>query len=277
MHGFLTHLRISLILNCRNLQALIFGYVVPVFFLIALGSVFGGPNGLTAASMGQVLAISTLGGACFGMPITMVGERERGVWRRYRLTPLGTGWFILSTMLARFAIVASAAVLQYALAMAAYKLPLPAHPLDLAMSFTLVSFAFIGIGLIIATVATSIGAVQALGQTLFLPMIIIGGVGIPVWNLPAWIQPVSLYLPGRYAVNALANSIAPAGAFKAPYCLAALVVIGAAATVVGWKLFRWEPGQRLARSAPLWILLAVGTWLVIGAVAHANPAFVPAH
>ena len=38
--------------------------------------------------MGELLTVTALGGACFGLPTTMVSERERGVWRRYRLAPV---------------------------------------------------------------------------------------------------------------------------------------------------------------------------------------------
>jgi ABC-2 type transport system permease protein len=277
MRGFWNHVGTTLLLNVRNKQALIFGYVVPVFFLIAFGSVFGGSGGqLSNPSLAQLLTISTLGGACFGMPIAMVSERERGVWRRYRLTPMGSGWFVLGTMLARYVVVLSSALLQIGLALAFYKLALPKHPLDLVLAFTCSASAFIGIGLIIASLANSIGAVQALGQSLFLPVIMIGGVGVPVRNLPEWARQVSLFLPGRYSVDAIANSLsAEEGVAKALFNLAALLVIGAAATMVGWRLFRWESGQRLDRSAPAWVALAVGTWIGIGLVAvlcHLAPA-----
>ena len=44
-----------------------------------------------ARHMGELLTVTILGGACFGLPTTMVSERERGVWRRYRLAPVATG------------------------------------------------------------------------------------------------------------------------------------------------------------------------------------------
>ncbi len=270
MRGFWNLVGINLLLNARNKQALIFGYVVPVFFLFAFGSVFAGKvSGISAPTMAQLITISTLGGACFGMPIAMVNERERGVWRRYRLTPMSSGWFVLGTMLARMLLVASSALLQLGLAMWVYHMALPQHPLDLVVAFTCTAFAFIGIGLIIASLANSMGSVQALGQSLFLPMIMIGGVGVPARMLPGWAQEVSLFLPGRYAVDAIANSFsAEEGVAKALFNLVSLAVIGVASTMVGWKLFRWEASQRLERSAPLWIALALSTWVAIGIAVH---------
>ena len=56
----------------------------------------------------------------------------------------------------------------------------PAHPLELFVAFTFVTFAFVGMGLVIATLADNVPAVQALGQCIFLPMLIIGGVAVPL-------------------------------------------------------------------------------------------------
>src|SRR5580658_1382906 len=130
MRGFWNHFLVTLLLNCRNIQALIFGYGVPVFFLIAFASVFGHDSKSMGEMMGKLMTISALGGACFGLPIAMVAERDRGVWRRYRLTPMGSGWFIVSTMLARYVLVLSSAGLQFVLALVIYNLQFPPHPLE---------------------------------------------------------------------------------------------------------------------------------------------------
>src|SRR6185312_2186635 len=72
MNGFLQHLRLTLKLNFRNPQAVVFGYVVPVFFLFAIAAFYvkgKNPGPEMARYMGQLLTITILGGACFGMPI----------------------------------------------------------------------------------------------------------------------------------------------------------------------------------------------------------------
>ncbi len=268
MRGFLHHFRTTLVLNCRNRQALIFGYAVPIFFLIAFAAIFGGKPSQVGPKLGELLTINAMGGACFGMAITMVGERERGVWRRYRLTPLSSGAFVLSTVLARYLIILSSMLLQFTAAKLIYGVSLPLHPFDLFVAVSLTAIAFIGIGLVIASVASSVGAVQALSQSLFLPMIMIGGVGVPIESLkPLWMQDVSLFLPGRYAVEAIQRSCtSAAGIDLLSFRLLALLVIGAVAVLAGWKLFRWEPGERLRPSAWAWLAFVIAAWLCLGAV-----------
>ena len=132
----------------------------------------------------------------------MVSERERGVWRRYRLTPVSTATLVAGTIVARYVLLVAAAVLQLLLAMG-LGMPMPRHPIDLFVAFTCVAFAFIGLGLVIAMMADNVPAVQALGQCIFLPMLIIGGVAVPLASLPDWAQRLSAFFPGRYAVEAL--------------------------------------------------------------------------
>jgi ABC-2 type transport system permease protein len=276
MRGFLNHWWMSLRLNFRNPQAVVFGYVVPVFFLFAYGSVFARASRKEplAAYMGQLLTISVLGGACFGMPIGLVAERERGVWRRYRLTPMPTGAFVGSVLLSRFVIVASAAILQIALAHWIYDTPWPRDWGRLTLGFTLVAWAFLGIGLVISMIANSTHAVQALGQSLFLPMIMVGGVGVPLHMLPKWAHHLASFLPGRYAVQSLHPAFVdlPKGATARYYTSfndLALLLIGLTAVIAATALFRWENSQRLGVGRFwLWIGVALASWFGAGVIAE---------
>src|SRR3954471_8461335 len=139
MNGFWHHLRLTLKLNFRNPQAVVMGYLVPIFFLFAIAAFYvKGKNSGSEMSryMGQLLTITVLGGACFGMPVAVVSERERGVWRRYRLTPMPTIAFVLSVLLARYVLVLSSGLIQVALAMGVYKMPPPRDPWGLLGAFT---------------------------------------------------------------------------------------------------------------------------------------------
>jgi len=275
MKGFLNHLLMTLKLNFRNPQAMVFGYLVPVFFLFAFGSYFfhGGSSPLST-ELGQLVTISVLGGACFGMTVTFVSESERGVWRRYRLTPLPTPAFVASIMIARYCIVLTSAALQVGLAMWVYGTRFPKFPGQMLISFTFVCFAFLGIGLVIAMIANSAGAVQALGQALFMPMIVIGGVGIPLSTFRAakWVKHLAAFLPGIYAVKAMDSTIPPKAegllAGHGLFHLFALTLIGLAGCVAASQLFRWENEQKNAPSAKWWVLVALATWAVVGLLAE---------
>ena len=98
LRGCIRHFLLTIHLNFRNPQAIVYGYLVPVIFLFAFGGVFRAEDPPLLAQMGQIVTITILGGACFGLPTALVAEREQGIWRRYRLLPVPTAWLILSAM-----------------------------------------------------------------------------------------------------------------------------------------------------------------------------------
>jgi ABC-2 type transport system permease protein len=131
-----------------------------------------------------------------------------------------------------------------------------------------VAYAFLGLGLLIAALADNVPAVQALGQCLFLPMIMIGGVGVPLAILPVWAQRLSGFMPGRYAVDVLQRGFTePTGLTGAGFSLLALVVIGTAAGLGGLKFFRWDAGRPKPRAALGWAVAALLAWAAVGLAA----------
>jgi len=268
VNGLLAHLGMSLRLHFRNKMALLYGYLFPLIFLAAFWVLYRYENVPLLRHMGELLTVSVLGGACFGLPTTLVSERERGVWRRYRLTPMPTWAVVTSTAVARYVTVLSAGALQLAVALAV-GMTWPAHLFDLWVAFTLVAFAFIGLGLVIATLADTVPAVQALGQCIFLPMLIIGGVAVRLESLPVWAQHVSAFFPGRYAVEALQACVTGAGFSATRFCLLALGVIGVAGCVAGGRLFRWDAQQRFAtRAGKVWLIPVLAAWVAVGVFAE---------
>ena len=266
--GYLRHFILCLRLNIKSPQALIYGYLVPVLFLLAFGSVFRTDTPALLHEMGQLLTITVLGGACFGLPTALVSERERGVWRRYRLLPVPVSGLLLSTLAARLLIIASAGLLQCLLARAVFGTPFPEHPWAMLLAAVVVTASFLGLGLLVAALANDVPAVQALGQCLFLPMILIGGVGVPLSVLPDFAQKIAGFMPGRYAVDVLQKAYEASGAFAGTgFSYAALILIGAAAALAGSVLFRWEPGPRRGLSLRLWLSLAFSSWLAVGLAA----------
>ena len=268
MRGLIPHLLMTLRLNQRNPQALIFGYVVPILFLIAFGSVFGTTATEMQQVLGKVLTIAALGGACFGLPITLVAERERGVWRRYRLSPMGGGKLILSTILARLIILLTSGALVVAAAMVIYGMPWLVHPFATVIAYTATCLAFIGVGLLIAMTANSVGAVQAMGQCLFMPMLIIGGVAVPLRLLPDWAQVASRFMPGRYAVSAIDHTVLPQLFLSdAWFSLVVLMVSSLCGTMAALVAFRWDHEAYSPTANLRAIALMLGAWGVLGMIA----------
>jgi ABC-2 type transport system permease protein len=271
MNALLQHMLLSLRLNFRSPQAVVYGYLFPIAFLFAFWGIYSKEVPPLRGELAQLLTVTILSGACFGLPTTLVSERERGVWRRYRLLPRGTDGIILSAMVGRVFIIASAVIIQLLLARYVCGAEFPAHPFRLAVYSLFVCFAFLGIGLMIAMLAGDVPAVQALGQMIFLPMLMIGGIGVKLSVLPNWARHVAGFLPGLYSVDALEHAIFAdprPSAVPTGFCLTALFVIGVVGCAAGRMMFRWDAGQSLPAKARAAVLLAMGSCVGIGLIAQ---------
>jgi len=110
--------------------------------------------------------------------------------------------------------------------------------------------------------------VQALGQCLFLPMLVIGGVAVPIASLPDWAQRLASFFPGRYAVEAMQAATTGNDLSALPLPLAVLAVTGFAAVLAAMKLFRWEHGRSFATlRGKGWLALILAVWVVTGLLA----------
>ncbi len=267
---FQSQVLLGLRLAFRNRMALIYGFIFPLIFLGAYAALYRHDEVPIALHLGELLTVTILGGACFGLPTTLVSEREKGVWRRYRLSPAPLWVLIAATLKTRFILILAAALLQIGLALS-MGMPFPAHPLGLLVAFALTAFAFMGLGMIIAALADNVPAVQALGQCIFLPMLIVGGVAVRLSALPDWALHLSTFLPGRYAVAAMQSNVAGQGLGAVGFDLLALLLIGAAAMIAGLRLFRWDAGrQRRSRGDWGWLAFALGVWGLVGGLAIAQ-------
>ncbi|HEY2007787.1 MAG TPA: ABC transporter permease [Rhizomicrobium sp.] len=255
---------LSLRLNFRNRMAILYGYLFPLIFLVAFWAIYRNDPVPLALHVGQFLTVTVLGGACFGLPTTIVGERERGVWRRYVLAPVPRSIFVISILAARYVLLITAALLQLALGLA-FGMPLPLHPLDLWIGFSLVAFAFMAMGMVIAMLVDNVPAVQALGQCIFLPMLMIGGVAVRLESLPAWAQHIAAFFPGRYAVDVLQASATGTGLSRVGFDFLALGLIGLSGSIAAAGMFRWDKSFAPNKA---WVAVALGMWLVVGVLAE---------
>src|SRR4029078_2099443 len=122
---------------------------------------------------------------------------------------------------------------------------------------------------VIAMLADNVPAVQALGQCIFLPMLIIGGVAVQLSSLPDWALHVSAFFPGRYAVEAMQACVTGSGLGGVRFSLLALTLIGLAGSPAAAVMFRWEAPERVtSRRGRGWLAIAVGMWFAVGGLAE---------
>ncbi len=265
--GLLTWLKLSWRLQLRSRQALLFGFGLPLVFLLAFAALYRHELPPLAGRMGQWMTITLLGSTCFGLPTALVAERERGLWRRFALVAPHRLLLVGGSLVARWGLALAGLTVQGALALA-LGMPAPAAPLLLLLAAAGVAASFLGLGLLLARWADTVPAVQLLGQCLFLPLLIFGGVAVPLEAMPAWVQEGAHFLPGQAAVEWLQRAAEGQWEWTSAGTVGAM---GLSAGLGGAVGFRWEPGPR--RAVPWgWPVGALLVWSLAGVWALWAPA-----
>src|SRR6516225_11373871 len=147
----------------RNRQSQFFTLALPILFLVILGSVFGGrgntaqvPGGQIPVSVYYVPGIMALGviAACFGNLVASVtAQRERGVLKRRRATPVPAGALIAGRVLTAVATAVVMAAVLLGIGWAAYGAHVPGRTaLALAVTLVIGAASFCCLGYALASV-----------------------------------------------------------------------------------------------------------------------------
>ncbi len=258
MTAFAQHFSFEFRTGVRNRSLLLLNYLFPLgFYLLASAMLTGMMTAFREILIPAMVFFTILVSALLGLPDPIVSAREAGIYRSYKihgiprlsilLIPVMTT--ILHTVIVALIIVVSAPILFGAV--------LPANGLSFVLSFILMTFACMGLGLLIGVVAPNTRATVMLGQAVFLPSMLIGGLMFPAYSLPETLQKIALLLPSNHAMNLLNGWVANGTlTFNVYGSAAALFAGGALALGLALYLFNWDGQNRNSRSS-LWALVAL--------------------
>jgi ABC-2 type transport system permease protein len=236
---------IELKLTLRDRQALFWTYAFPLLFLFLFCSIFGrgNPKAVTGLMAG-LLCISAMAGGFFGLSIEMVTSRERGILRRYKLSPIHPLLLISSRLVANFLIALSTLLMQIGVAIVVYRMPIAGSFMAMMAMLSAGALAFLALGLLIASVAQSVKVALLLANLLFFPLMFLGGAAIPKFMLPPAIREISRLMPSNYMVEGLGRIMVDGkGLSDSGAQLVVLAMTFATALFVAAKLFRWESNR----------------------------------
>jgi ABC-2 type transport system permease protein len=173
-----------------------------------------------------------------GLPIPLVSYRELGVLRRLSTTPVPPSWLLTAQAIVQLgtAVITTVAIL--VISVAAFGAPTPVSPGGLVLSFCVAVAGLFSIGLVIAAVARTSGAVNVIGRVVFFPLMFFAGLWLPRALMPSVLLNISNYSPLGAMVEAFQDSMQKGFPPAAP-----LLVLAAYAVVFGYlakRFFRWE-------------------------------------
>ncbi|MEU8421542.1 ABC transporter permease [Micromonospora sp. NPDC048835] len=244
MHAFRNILRTEARLYLRDLPTLLTTIGLPTLILVVLGLIpslrkpdptFGGQTFVSYFAPSLLVVTLAMVGVNI-LPAVLATYRERGVLRRLATTPAHPGALLAAQLVLALAGILASALLLIVVARLAFGVPLPRHPLGFTLAFILGAAALLALGLLVAAVARTTKAAQALAVPLFLVTMFFGGVYLPRFLLPDFVARIGDYTPP--GVQALLD--AWTGTPPQPLNLGIMAVIAVAAGAGAAKLFRWE-------------------------------------
>jgi ABC-2 type transport system permease protein len=245
-------LRYDLLVTVRNPQSRFFTLALPVIFLVLLTSVFGDHtshvNGQAIKnSTYYVPGIATLGivGVSFvNLVITVTAQRESGVLKRRRSTPV-PAWVLIAGRALTAAIIAIVIVtVVLATGRVAYGVHLPGATVPaFVLGVAIGAACFCCLAYAATSFIRSEDAAQPVVQATVLPLYFISGVFIPKAQLSSTLRDVASVFPVSHLDNALFKAFDPAtrGSGIAGRDLLVLALWGVAGLAVGLWRFSWSP------------------------------------
>ena len=204
----------------RNRQSQFFTLALPVLLLVIFASVFGGSGNTTqvaggkiSTSVSYVPGIIALGviAACFGNLVASVtAQRERGVLKRRRATPVPAAAVIAGRVLTAAVIAVIMAAMLLGIGRVAYGARVPGRT-ALALAVTVVTGAacFCRLGYALSSLIRNEDAALPATTAITLPLYFISGVFATVTVLPHWLADVGAIFPVRHLAHALLAACNP--------------------------------------------------------------------
>lgn len=223
-----------------------FGVGFPIALLIVFGNIpffnkpmktYGGQTILDVYVPILICFVITVLAVNF-LPPTLAGYRERGVLRRLQTTPVGAVRVLTAQLIVNVATIVVAVLVVLLVGRYAFGVELPRQAAGFALAAVLATVAMIAIGLLMAAVAPTGRAANALGAVLFYVSMAFAGLWIPIQAMPTVLQHIAHATPLGAAVTALSD--ASQGHWPATMQLVTLAIYAVVAGIVAARLFRWE-------------------------------------
>jgi ABC-2 type transport system permease protein len=232
----------------RNPASVFFTVLLPVLFMVIFELLFSGQTvggRHVSVSTYYVPAIITLGvisATGVNLAINLTREREAGLMKRARGTPL-PNWVFIAGRVGNALVVATLMfVLVAGIGRIAYGVAIPwAETGALLATLAIGTASFCAMGIALTTVIPSVDAAPAITQAVFLPLYFLSGVFVPDDQIPSGVLQVAGFFPVRPFFLSFYDAWVPgAGGFD-PGHLAVVAAWGAFAAAVAIRRFRWTP------------------------------------
>ncbi len=201
--GLLT--QANFLMYVRNRAAIFWVIFFPIAYMLLFGAIYGGqridpnnPNSVKVISfmIPGLVVMSLMSGGIIGNAGTMANWRERGVLRRIQTTPLPIWQLLMSRILVLSVVMVVQAFLLIGIGVIVFQASFDTVGLLEAIPLIILSAIMcMAIGQSVAALVSKAETVQIVCQLIFFPLLFLGGLFIPMNQLPEGLQAVGKFLP----------------------------------------------------------------------------------
>jgi ABC-2 type transport system permease protein len=257
MNAFINHFSFEFRTGIRNRSLLFMTYLFPLAVYLFLGLLMTAVNPtFTETMIPATIIFAFLASLLLSMPDPLVNARRAGIFRSYWINGVPASSILTIPLISAFFHLVVIGMIITISAPLLFQAPLPVNWLAYILIFIVTIFACGGLGLLIGVVSSSSQMTMLLGQLIFLPSMLMGGLMMPASVLPPVLARISLLLPTSHAMNAfrgLAYNLQTP--FNPLWSVLILFAGGLLAIGLALFLFTWDnPDSRQKKKLPLGLL-----------------------
>ncbi|MEO8570604.1 MAG: ABC transporter permease [Chloroflexota bacterium] len=173
--------------------------------------------------------------------IPLVADREKLILKRLAATPLRRWQLVGSNVLMRVLIAFTQAIVIVTVGTIAFGVQITGSLLIVAGFVTLGAMAFLALGYVIASFATTEDSANGMTSMIQFPMMFLSGAFFQIDQMPQFLQVVARIIPLTYLADAL-RQVMVGGAAFAPLWVCAAVLLGwlVVCFAIAARKFRWQ-------------------------------------
>jgi ABC-2 type transport system permease protein len=236
----------------RNPASVFFTVMLPLIFLFIFATIFGnetieerGGIKTTTYYVPAIISLAVISATTQSLAINLTQDRERGLLKRIRGTPLPTPFFVAGRVGNSLVVSVLMVILVAVIGRIVYDVSIPGAEKIPAVLVTLAvgAFAFSCLGFALTAIIPSEDASAPVANAVILPLYFISGVFIPDSEIPSGVLQVADVFPVRHFFEAFFAAWDPntTGAGFEWGDLAVVAAWGVFGLLVALRFFRWEP------------------------------------
>jgi ABC-2 type transport system permease protein len=234
----------------RNPASVFFTVMLPLIFLFIFATIFGNDEieergvKTTTYYVPAIVSLAVISATLQSLAINLTEDRERGLLKRVRGTPLPTSVFVAGRVGNSLVVSIVMVVLVAVIGRLVYDVSLPEETIPAVLvTLAVGAFAFCCLGFALTAAIPSEDAAPAISNAMVLPLYFISGIFIPDSEIPEGVLQVADFFPIRHFFEAFFTAWDPntIGAGFEWGDLAIVAAWGVAGLVVALFAFRWEP------------------------------------